>query len=184
MKKLILLPLCLLLYSCTARQVVSIYEGSTAQRLVTYSINRSVENFPVRALKIMKGKKVYIEFNYLQGMTGHSYLHSRIVSELKNKGVTVVDDKSKADMDMDVFCTSLGTDNSYAGLNTPSVPTLFGTLPSIKLFGVDLYRGITGFYFFLYNKDGTINLKSKVVKGETKSDEYNLFFFSFHVKSF
>ena len=184
MKRLIILPLCLFLYSCSARQVVTIYEGSTAQRLVTYSIDRSVENFPAKALKLMRGQAVYVDFNYLQGMTGHDYLHHRLTAELHNKGIAVVDDESKATMVMDVFCTSLGTDNSYSGLNTPAIPTIFGTLPTIKLFGVDLYRGITEFYFFLYNKTGTIRMKSKIVKGETKSDEFNLFFFKLHVRSF
>lgn len=184
MKKLVILFFCLFLYSCSARQVVSVYEGSTAQRLITYSINRSVEDFPVRALRLMRGEKVYIELNYLEGMTGHTYLRHRIVAELNNKGIDVVEDKSKATMIMDVFCTSLGTDNSYSGVNTPAIPTIFGTLPTIKLFGVDLYRGITQFYFFLYNKSGTVKMKSKIVKGEAKSDEYNLFFFTLHVSSF
>jgi hypothetical protein len=132
----------------------------------------------------MKNKPVYVEFNYIQGMTGHSYLHNRILCGLENNGIHTVDKKSEADIVMDVFCTSLGTNNSYCGANTPPIPTVFGSIPSMKLFGVNLYRGITEYYFFLYDKSGKILMKSNVVEGKTKSDQYNLFFFKLHVKSY
>lgn len=184
MKKLLLFPVLLLLCSCTARQVVTDYEGSTAQRLVAHSVDRAARHFAGQNLKLLKNKKLYIEFNYLEGMEGHEYLRNRLLAELHYRGIETVADKSNADLFMDIFCVSLGTDNSYSGLTTPSIPTAIGSVPKIKIIGADLYRGISEFYYFLHDKSGKLYFRSDIINGKAKSDEYNLLFFKLNSQDF
>lgn len=175
MRKLaVVLLVCFLLVGCASRQIVDHYQGSTAQRLVTKSIDRAVSTFPTDLVSLLRGKKVKVTFNLLEGTKDQEYFKSRFLLQLRlNKIIPVETDP---DYHLDVFCTSLGTDNNTIGFSTPELVTTTGNyIASIKVFGMDVFRGITEYYCILRDNNDNYQ-KTTYLKGESKSDKMFLLY--------
>jgi hypothetical protein len=125
------------LASCSTRQVSLTLEGSTAQRLVTYSLDQFIE------ISVIKGKTVRLGVYFLDDHPLMDYATRLIAARLNLvHGIKMAALEDTSEFEVDVFFNSVGTDSDDFGL---SVPT-FGLVPtsdSINILALDMYHGIT-----------------------------------------
>jgi len=171
----VVIALSMLLVSCSARQVTPTYEGLTAQKLISRSIDRGLQNISQSDLLFLVNHKVFIDWYSLSTMTESTYIKARLELELELHNINIVNSRSVADYTMIVFCTAAGTATQFSGFETPDMSLSAMPLPRIKVFGIDLYKGEFEFYYYLKDAKGQIIKRSEFVRGKAKSDKINLF---------
>lgn len=142
---------CLLMSACSTRQVVDGLQGSTEQRLVTHSVDELMTDLPVSPLDKVHAKKVYIETHFIQEHPVLDYASARIRSEISLRHqVTWVTSSEVADFKIDVFFTSLGTDQDSFGLSLP-LPVTGDELEvaRVDLLSFNMYHGVSELYLYL-----------------------------------
>ena len=141
----------LILAGCSAREVNDSLAGSTAQRLVTYSIDEMVTRLSGPRLDALKGRKLYLETHFLAESAIKAYADERLRIALTERfGASLVDAPEHADQSMSVFYTSLGTDQSQDGFFLPLgyVPGVDQRL-TIDLITVKHFHGIAEMYYYI-----------------------------------
>ncbi len=160
------------LAGCTTRQVSTTLEGSTAQRLVTYSLDNFIEDLVEQPeIADLEGETVHLGVHFLSDHPLMGYATRLIGAQLyMNNGITVAAPSDDADFDVDVFFNSMGTDSDDFGLSIPS----FGFVASaddIDILALDMYHGITeGYAIVKTNADGSL-LKTERVLARIRKDE-------------
>lgn len=153
------------LASCSTRQVSQTLEGSTAQRLVTYSLDQFIGELAEQPeISMMKGKTVHLGVYFLADHPLMDYAMRLITARLNlAHGIKIVAPGEKSEFEVDVFFNSIGTDSDDFGL---SVPT-FGLVPSsdsINILALDMYHGITeGYAIVKSSEEGTIEQTDRVL---------------------
>lgn len=141
----------LTLASCSTRHLTDNLTGSTAQRLVTHSIDDLIDKLPQEQLSELKGQRVYLETNFVHASEVKNYADKRLALALQREfGAQMVDSKTEADQIMTVFYNSLATDQSDFGFSIP-----LGFVPGatadtkISLITLEKYHGIAEMYYFI-----------------------------------
>ncbi|MDC0435504.1 hypothetical protein OAM69_07710 [bacterium] len=155
----------LVLAGCSTRQIVTELEGSTAQRLVTFSIDKFIKDLAdLPEIKALKGKTVHLGVHFLKDHQLLGYTTRLLNAELQIiHEIKIADAGEPADFDLDVFFNSMGTDNDTFGL---SIPTLgFVTTPdaTIDILALDMFHGITEGYAIVQDDAGSIVKTDRVL---------------------
>jgi hypothetical protein len=157
---LVVVLIALTLVGCSTRQLTSNLNGSTAQRLVTNSIDDLMGKLPQERLNGLRGQRVYLETNFLHASKlkdggdqplVKDYADQRLVLALQRRfGAQLVDSESEADQIMNVFYNSLATDQSDFGFSIPLgfIPGL-GPSAKINIITLEKYHGISEMYYFI-----------------------------------
>ena len=153
-----LLSACVTVAGCSTRQVVDPLEGSTAQRLVTYSLDRFIEELLAQPdIVAMAGQTVQLGVHFLREHPLRDYSERLIDAQLQlTHGILVAGPGEPAAAELDVFFNSMGTDNDQFGLTVPTLGLTPGS-DTINLLALDMYHGITeGYAVIRSEKDGSI----------------------------
>ena len=157
---LVVVLIALSLVGCSSRQLTSNLNGSTAQRLVTHSIDDLMGELPQERLSELKGQRVYLETNFLHASKLTDSADQRLVKDYADKRLALalqrrfdsrlVDSEAEADQIMNVFYTSLATDQSDLGFSIP-LGFIPGVTPTAKINIITLekYHGISELYYFI-----------------------------------
>ncbi|PVY70079.1 hypothetical protein C8D92_110110 [Tamilnaduibacter salinus] len=157
---LLVVLVALTLVGCSSRQLTDNLNGSTAQRLVTHSIDDLMGELEHERLERLKGQRVYLETNFpypsRQKASGDQslvkdYADKRLALALQRQfGAQMVDSKAQADQVMNVFYNSLATDQSDFGFSVPLgfIPGI-GQNAKINLITLEKYHGISEMYYFI-----------------------------------
>lgn len=177
MKKPVVLILFLIfLAACSSRQVVDQYQGATAQRLTSHSVNDMIANIPEKDFSCLEGKKVYLSCYFLNSIEPLAYAQKRLELELMDKyQCRMVREPSEAEIRLHVFFTSLGTDTDEVGLRTPEIviPGL-GGFSQINLISLEMFHGVTEFYYYMVDNRDRIVAKSDMMKTVVRNDSLAL----------
>ncbi len=171
------------LWSCTTRQVVDDFSGSTAQRLTTYSVDAVMDKLPGDSLSMLTDKQVHLECLFLEESPAVGYARRRLEMELIQRyRCTFVETPEEADFLLRFFFNSVGTDVDYAGFRTPefALPGMPG-MAGIDLLTLDMYHGVAECYYYLLDSDQKVLAKSGRVKAVIRSDKVGLPIISFPV---
>ncbi len=162
------------LAGCAARQVQDSLAGSTAQQLVTYSIDDLAAALPEQHFKAWSGKKMLLSSSFLSDVEVRTYADQRLSLELARRfGIEVVADAYAADAVLNVFYTSLGTDRDTKGFFLP-----LGFVPGmpadtrINLITLEQFQGVAEMYYFV-GETGT-ETRGPVIQARTRSDALGL----------
>lgn len=153
------------LAGCSTRQVSTTLDGSTAQRLVTYSLDQFIEDLTEQPqIASMQGKTAHLGVHFLKDHPLMDYSTRLITAQLQlTHDIKVASRADDADVEIDIFFNSMGTDSDDFGL---SVPT-FGLVPtsdSINILALDMYHGITEGYAIIKSADdGSIQKTERVL---------------------
>lgn len=141
----------MVLVGCSTRQVVDSLEGSTEQRLVTHSINRVISELPAQPLSKLEGKKLFMDSHFIKTHPFLDYASARFRAEIDHRhNVMWVTSKGDADYYLDVFFTSLGTNQDSFGLSIPlPIQNEGGGVASIEVLSLQMFHGISELYFYL-----------------------------------
>lgn len=157
---LVVLLIALSLVGCSTRQLTGNLNGSTAQRLVTHSIDDLMYELPQDRLSELKGQRLYLETNFLQSLELKDDGDQRLVKDYADKRLALalqrrfdaqlVDSEAEADQVMNVFYNSLATDQSDFGFSIPLgfIPGV-GPSAKINIINLEKYHGISEMYYFI-----------------------------------
>lgn len=163
-----------LLAGCSARQVQDSLAGSTAQKLVTYSIDDLAAALPEQHFNAWSGKKMLVRSNFIAAGEIRTYADRRIALELARRfDIDVVDDADGADAILNVFYTSLGTNRDTRGFFLPLgfVPGMDPDM-QINLLTLEQFQGVAELYYFV-GETGT-ETRGRVLQARTRSDALGL----------
>ncbi len=174
MRLSLLFIICLSLTACSTRDLQGSLGGSTAQRLLTHSIDDLMRGIDDENLDQLKGQKVFINSYFLSDSPLKNYADQRLAVELKSRfGVEVVTSQEESDQVMTAFYTSLGTDLDNFGISIP-----FGYVPGVaentqlNIITLEKFHGIAEMYYYI-GKTGSEN-RSKVLQAKVKTDALGL----------
>ncbi|MCP5205846.1 MAG: hypothetical protein H7A01_01455 [Hahellaceae bacterium] len=178
-----LILLTCLLSACSTRGKVDIYDGSTAQRLVTYSINNLMTQLQEEDLSPFAAKPVYLRSHFINPSPVVDYANARLKLELESRfAMKLVDNIDDAGYILDFFFTSLGTDKDTFGLTVPIFwVSTDGQQQNLDILAVNMYHGVSELYY--YSKDmesGKIIQHSRVLN-RARADVFSTPIISFPV---
>lgn len=154
-----------LLGGCSTRQVSDTLAGSTAQRLVTLSLDNFIEDLAKQPeVAALAGKTIHLGVHFLKDHQLLDYATRLIGAQLQIiHGMKIARPEMVADFEVDVFFNSMGTDSDDFGL---SIPTLgLATTPdgTIDILALDMYHGVTEGYAIIKTDDGQIQKTERVL---------------------
>lgn len=164
----------LLLTGCAARQVQDSLSGSTAQQLLTYSIDDLAAALPEQDFDAWAGKKMQLESSFLANDDARAYADRRLALELARRfDIDIVSDAESADAVLNVFYTSLGTNRDTKGFFLPLgfVPGLEADM-RVNLLTLEQFQGVSELYYFV-GETGT-ETRGRVLRARTHSDALGL----------
>ncbi|MCP5161488.1 MAG: hypothetical protein H7A00_07450 [Hahellaceae bacterium] len=173
----------LLLNGCSTRDLQGTLGGSTAQRLVTHSIDDLVTQLKDPALDALEKQKVYINSYFLNNSPIKDYADNRLAIELEARfGAEVVASQADADRVMTVFYNSLATDIDNFGITVPLgyIPGMSETA-SLNVITLEKFHGVAEMYYYV-GPNGTEN-RSKVVQAKVKTDALGLPFITIPISN-
>jgi len=168
------LVLLALLAGCGSRQLQDSLVGSTAQRLVTYSIDDLVRQLPDSDFAAYSGQHIHLESHFIQHPEILAYAEGRLSVELANRfDIEVVGADEPADAKLNVFYTSLGTDQGFHGFYVPLgfIPGMSETT-RINLVTLEQFHGVAEMYYYL-GETGS-ERRGEVIQARTRSDALGL----------
>lgn len=171
---LLLIAIVTLLAGCGSRQLQDSLVGSTAQRLVTYSIDDLVRELPASDFDRHAGQRLHLESHFIQHPDIRDYADERLRMELAHRfGIEVVDADEPADAKLSVFYTSLGTDQGYHGFYVPLgfVPGISETA-RVNLITLEQFHGVAEMYYYI-GEAGSEH-RGDVIQARTRTDALGL----------
>ncbi len=166
----------LLLIGCSTRQVTPELNGSTAQRLVTHSIDRLMQQIPEEDFAPYRQKKIYVEPHFIVAAPLYNYATERFKMELAQRfACFVAPTRDEAEFVVELFFTSLGTDHDTFGLTIPIItfPEYSGAT-KINLLALEMFHGISEMYYYLSDRKGNVVFLREKVKATVRSDMLSL----------
>jgi len=163
-----------LLAGCAARQAQDSLSGSTAQKLVSYSIDDLAGALPETHFSAWARKQMILQTHMIGNEEVRQYADKRLALELRRRfDIEIVEDRQSADGVINVFYTSLGTDRDTKGFFLP-----LGYLPGmeadnrINLLTLEQFQGVAELYYFI--GETGIEQRGKVLNARTRSDAIGL----------
>lgn len=172
----------MLLGACSTRQVHEQYSGSTAQRLITYSIQKLAKNLKTEDFEHMRGKNVHLQSHFIVKNQNLTYAHDYLSIEFRRRfGINIVEEQD-AQYRFDLFFSSIGTDQDTYGLSIPLI-NLSDTSQAVRIdiLAMDMYHGITEAKIFITNLDTKTIVSRKKMLARVRTDKVSTPIFSFPV---
>lgn len=166
-----------MLTACSTRQVVDKLSGSTAQRLVTLSINKLIKELPKSPLDQLQGHSIWLDAHFIKDDPIVDYATARLKAEINQRHqVSWAESVADADRVIKVFYTSLGTDQDSFGfsLPIPTVTTESNEIGRIDLLAYNMYHGISEMYFYVEDVATQKVVESERLKAQIRTDKLSL----------
>lgn len=174
----------ILLSACSTRQVHEQYSGSTAQRLITYSIQKLAKNLKAKDFEPMRGKNVHLKSHFIVENQDLIYAHDYLSIEFRRRfGINIVEEQD-AQYIVDLFFSSLGTDQDTYGLSIPLI-NLSDTSQAVQIdiLAMDMYHGIAEAKIFITDVNTKAIVSRKKILARVRTDKVSTPIFSFPVSS-
>ncbi|QEP44734.1 hypothetical protein D5085_17285 [Ectothiorhodospiraceae bacterium BW-2] len=166
---------------CSTRQVVDHYNGSTEQRLISYSLEKMVLSLPEEEFLPLAGKRVYLQSHFIKTGALLDYAQRLIATGLEQRfAIVVTKERAEADIELELFFQSIGTDTDTFGLSLPLV-NLSDTSETaqIDILAVNMYHGISECRYYIRDlASGEIVVTNKVL-ARVRTDKFATPIFSF-----
>ena len=171
-KALMLLLMVSLLSSCSTRQLSDTVPGSTAQRLVTYSLEKFVRNLTKQTeLHPLTDKKVALKVHFLKDHSLLDYATQLLRHHLERRfQVEFAEAGEPAQYEVDVFFNSIGTDHDSFGLSLPSFGLVAAANSRIDILSFDMFHGVTEGYALLKNTESSVTDRTQRLLARVRAD--------------
>jgi hypothetical protein len=159
---------------CASRQVQDSLTGSTAQRLVTHSIDELMAALPARDFESFRGQRLWVESVFIEDGPLKHYADRRLQLALQQRfGIEAAPSAGVADARLSVFYTSMATDQELAGFYLP-----LGAIPGLQeqtrvnLITLEKFHGVAELFYFI-ESDGRIERGPRLL-ARTRTDALGL----------
>lgn len=145
--------------------MTSTLEGSTAQRLVTLSLDRFIESLAAQPeVSALKGRTIHLGVHFLKDHQLIDYANRLLNAQLQIiHDIQVVDPSESAAFEIDVFFNSIGTDSDDFGLTIPTLGLATTSDGTIDLLALDMFHGITEGYAIVKTDNGSIKRTDRLL---------------------
>ena len=172
------------LSACSTRQVYDKYSGSTAQRLVTYSIQKLAHEMKDEDFEAFRGKKIHLNTHFIVQTQDLRYAHEYFQMEFRKRFDMQMVKETNADFVFDLFFYSLGTDQDTYGLTIPIVNL---NDPSqtvrIDILAMDMYHGISEAKLYITDTSSQAVLERDRWLARVRTDKVSTPIFAFPVST-
>lgn len=141
---------------CGTTRVTDTTRTATEQLLISHSIDETVSRLDFR---VLTGKKVFLDEQYLNGVTDKGYLISSLRQQMLAAGCLLQEDRKKATYVVEARAGSVGTDRNDMLIGVPqmSIPSIMpgipgAMIPEIALAKKSNRRGVAKIAVFAYNR--------------------------------
>jgi hypothetical protein len=147
--------LAVVLAGCGTTRVTDTQRTATEQLLVSHSVDEAVSQLDFR---VLAGKPVYFDTQYLDGAVDRGYLTSTLRQQLLASGCLLQDDRAKATYVVEARAGAVGTDRHALLFGVPqmTVPTLVpgqpSQIPEIPFAKKTDQQGVAKIAVFAYNR--------------------------------
>jgi len=164
----------ILISGCGSRQVQESLTGSTAQRLVTYSIDDLMKALPAEDFEPWRGKRLWVESNFIEDSATKQYADHRLELSLRQRfDIELAEARDESDARLSVFYTSMATDQQLAGLFLPvGVIPGFQEQTRINLLTLEKFHGVAELFYFIESDRGIE--RGPTILARTRSDALGL----------
>jgi len=164
----------LLATGCATRQVQDSLTGSTAQRLVTHSIDELMESLPEEDFEKWRGQSLWLDSNFIAESPLKRYADRRLQIALEQRfGIQIVDRSTDSNARLTVFYTSMATDQELAGFYLPiGVVPGFQEQTRVNLITLEKFHGIAELFYFI-EADGVVE-RGPTLLTRTQTDALGL----------
>jgi hypothetical protein len=145
------------LAGCGTTRVSDTPRTATEQLLISHSIDDSVSRLDFRMLA---GRRVYLDVQYLDGVTDKGYLISSLRQHLLACGCLLQEERKKATYVVEARSGGIGTDRNdlLVGVPQMTIPSVMpglpsGMIPEIPLAKKTNRRAVAKIAVFAYNRD-------------------------------
>jgi hypothetical protein len=141
---------------CGTTRVTDTTRTATEQLLISHSIDNTVSRLD---FSLLSGKRVYLDPQYLDGVTDKGYLISSLRQQLLACGCLLQEDRKKATYVVEARSGSVGTDRNEMLVGVPqmSIPAVMpgipgAMIPEIALAKKSNRRAVAKIAVFAYNR--------------------------------
>jgi hypothetical protein len=141
---------------CGTTRVTDTTRTATEQLLISHSIDNTVSRLD---FSLLAGKRVYLDSQYLDGVTDKGYLISSLRQQLLAGGCLLQEDRKKATYVVEARAGSVGTDRNdmLVGVPQMSIPAVMPGIPGAMIPEVALAkksnrRAVAKIAVFAYNR--------------------------------
>lgn len=160
-----------MLIGCATRQVSDSLEGSTGQRLVTYSLEKFIVELADQPELSLKNYAVHLQIHFLDDHPMVGYASRLLAKQLELvHGIQVKADNEPADFQIDVFFNSLGTDQDNIGFSIPTFGLVASTDNRLQLLALDMYHGVTEGHAMVQPKGGGSIRRTRRILSRVRAD--------------
>ena len=141
--------------SCATREAAQSLQGSTAQRLVTYSLEKFVVDLVDQPeMQSLSGSPVHLRVIFLQDHPMVDYATQLIKRQMEaTRNTSFVTTPSETEFELDVFFNSIGTDRDSFGLSVPTFGLSSTPDARIDLLAIDMFHGLAEGYAVIRRTD-------------------------------
>ena len=156
--------------ACTTRQVTDAVSGSTAQRLVTYSLEAFVDElFSQPQFEPIAFSKIDLNVHFLKDHVMLDYATAVLGFQLQSKHqIELTETGEASDYEVDVFFNSLGTDYDTFGLSIPSLGLTANE--TVSVLTADMFHGVTEGYALVKRVGGTAVERTEKILTRVRTD--------------
>ncbi|PLX85964.1 MAG: hypothetical protein C0618_09695 [Desulfuromonas sp.] len=173
---LICMLLVVVLTGCSTRQVIPELDGSTAQRLVTHSLDRLMKEIPAEDFIDLEEKSVYVRTHFVKESPVVSYATERFKLELAHRfSCQIAPEPNQAEYIVELLFTSLATEHDTFGLHIPFLvlPGSSGAI-NINLLAIEMFHGISEMSYYIKDAQENVLLKRDKSKATVRTDKLAL----------
>lgn len=162
----------LVLVGCSTQQLTLAERSAVEQELLVRSLERAVADLETT---LLAGQRVTLE---LFGLTkDQAFAKALLRARLEERGIDVVDDPAKAELEVRAFASVLGVDRgeTLLGIPTVQVPVLAVPIPEIAFFKWTRNRGHTELQLYAFDRaTGRFVARVPEGTGRSKLDEFTV----------
>jgi hypothetical protein len=151
-----LLVIVIVTAGCGTTRTSDTSRTATEQLLISHSIDDTVSRLDVR---LLAGKRVYLDAQYLDGVTDKGYLISSLRQQLLACGCLLQEERKNATYVVEARAGSVGTDNNGMLLGVPqmAIPSVMPGVPGMSIPEIALAkksnrRAVAKIAVFAYNR--------------------------------
>ncbi len=159
------------LTGCATRQVSDTLQGSTAQRLVTYSLEKFIVELADQPEVSLENESVHLGIYFIEDHPMIEYARQRLIAQLElMHGIQIAAPHEPAKFQIDVYFHSIGTDLDNFGLTIPSLGFFASADSEIEILALDMFHGVTEGYAIVKPLTGGSMRRTKRILSRIRRD--------------
>ena len=150
------------------------------------SVDQLITDLPEAPLSELQDEKVWMNAHFIREDPILTYASARMKTEIDTRHqVTWVENESDADKVVDVFFTSLATDQDSLGLSlpVPTVTTEGNEIARIDIIALNMYHGVSELYFYVRDNADNSVVKAERSKAHIRTDKLSLPFITIPIST-